>query len=105
MPETATGFWKDELRKFGVVVGGVFATIGAWLLIRRSGESMPGFVFAMLGAALILFGLAIPRLLRPVYRGWMILAHALGWVNTRIILGALFYTAFLLARVALSLTR
>ena len=94
-----------ELRKFGLVVGGVFGGIALWLLLRSGGDSWPGFVFAILAAALILFGAALPRALRGTFRAWMVLAHILGWINTRLILGVLFYTMFVLGRLFLVVTR
>ena len=33
----------------------------------------------------------LKRALGPVHRVWMIIGHLLGWINTRIILGILFY--------------
>jgi len=35
-----------------------------------------------------------PRSLRQVYRLWMTVGEMLGWLNTRIILGILFYGMF-----------
>jgi hypothetical protein len=46
------------------------------------------------GAILLLMGGVMPTALAPVYRGWMLLAEGLGWVNTRVILGVVFYTVF-----------
>jgi hypothetical protein len=33
-------------------------------------------------------------ILKPIYVGWMTFAFALGWVNTRLILGIVFYLIF-----------
>lgn len=46
-----------------------------------------GGVGALLGG----IGLIVPEVLKYPYKGWMVLGHALGWVNTRIILGIVFY--------------
>ena len=94
-----------ELRNFGLVVGGVFGGIALWLLLRSGGESWPGFVFAIIAAALILFGAAAPKALKGPFRAWMVLALILGWINTRLILGVTFYTMFVLGRLFLILTR
>ena len=37
----------------------------------------------------------MPATLRPVYTTWMKIGHGIGWVNTRIILGILFYVLIL----------
>ena len=72
-----------ELRKFGLLVGGVFALLGAWFLFRH--KSYWPFLLTP-GALLILFGLLAPRLLKGVYVAWMALAFFLGLVVSTLIL-------------------
>ena len=91
-----------ELRNFGLVVGGVFLVLGAWLLYRAAWGSPTGAVFVILAAGLILFGAAVPRILAPADAVWMLLAHVLGWINTRIILGIVFYGLFTPTRLLLA---
>ena len=80
---------KKELRNFGLIVGGLFALIGLWPLIRH-GE--PLRVWALVLAALLVpLGLLSPAVLRPVFKVWMKIGHVMGWVNTRIILGILYF--------------
>ena len=43
--------------------------------------------------------------LRPVYDVWMRFARVLGWINTRIILGAVFFTVFVVYRLLLAVSR
>ncbi|MGZ8867559.1 MAG: SxtJ family membrane protein [Thermoanaerobaculia bacterium] len=43
------------------------------------------------GAAFVITALLIPRALTLLYRPWMRLAEALGWLNTRILLILIFY--------------
>lgn len=43
------------------------------------------------GAFFLLTGLFMEPILRPVHTAWMKLAHALGWLNTRLLLGLFFY--------------
>jgi len=38
-----------------------------------------------------LLGLVFPVALAPIHRLWMHIGHGLGWVNTRIILGLIFF--------------
>jgi hypothetical protein len=40
---------------------------------------------------LLVPALLAPRTLVPVYRIWMTVGEALGWINTRILLGVVFY--------------
>jgi saxitoxin biosynthesis operon SxtJ-like protein len=78
-----------ELRKFGLIVGGIFLVIGVWPLVWRGGDIR---LWALgLGAILVPLGLIAPAALGPVFRIWMKVGHVLGWINTRIILGILFF--------------
>ena len=78
-----------ELRSFGFVVGGVFAVIGIWPMLFR-GESIRLWA-ATVGAMLIVCGGIAPAALMSVHKGWMWVGHVLGWVNTRILLGVVFF--------------
>jgi hypothetical protein len=42
----------------------------------------------------MLAGGIMPTALVPAYRAWMWLADVLGWINTRVILGVVFYAVF-----------
>lgn len=79
---------RRDLRKFGTVVGGVFLLLGGWFLFRTK----PVWPFLLVpGVLLVLFGLAAPRALRPVYRAWMALAFGLGLVVTTVLLTLFYY--------------
>ena len=69
------------------------AAFGILSLLRARHHDLDRITFIYLGAGLFfaLAGLAIPRALEPVYRWWMKLAEALGWINTRIILVLVYY--------------
>ena len=83
------------LRKFGFTTGAIivvlFALFFPWLLDI---ETMPLWPWILAGL-LWLPALLIPAALRPVYTTWMKIGHGIGWVNTRIILGVLFYVLVL----------
>jgi hypothetical protein len=80
---------RRQLRSFGLLVGGIFGLIGLWPMVWRQQSPRPWAV--ALGVALVVPGLVAPRILSPVYRAWMKLAEALAWINTRILLGLVFY--------------
>ncbi|HVG02704.1 MAG TPA: SxtJ family membrane protein, partial [Nitrospira sp.] len=80
---------KKELRNFGLIVGGLFALIGAWPLIRH-GETLRVWAL-VLASFLVPLGLLMPAVLRPIFKVWMKVGHVMGWVNTRIILGILYF--------------
>lgn len=78
-----------DLRTFGLLVGGIFLLMGLWPLVLR-GEG-PRLWAIGLGSSLMVLGVAFPLSLKPVYAVWMRIGHALGWINTRIVLGAVFF--------------
>lgn len=80
---------NKELRQFGFLVGGVFVVIGLWPLLFR-GES-PRLWAIVLGGLLIGLGMMIPQSLKQVQRAWMQVGHVLGAINTKIILGVVYY--------------
>ena len=80
---------RAQLRNFGLIVGGIFGAIGLWPAIIRGGNVRLWMVG--LAAVLILPALVAPRALTPAHRVWMALGAALGWVNTRIVLGLIFF--------------
>jgi hypothetical protein len=83
-----------QLRSFALIVGSGFGIIGCWPLLFR-GESLRPW--ALITASVLVFlGLVIPKALQPAHKLWMAFGHALGWINSRIILGVLFFTLFTL---------
>ncbi len=80
---------RKELRQFGLLVGAVFTVIGLWPLIFR-GEPLRLWAIG-LGGFLIVLGAILPQILAPIHKGWMWVGHILGWINTRILLGIVFY--------------
>ena len=80
---------KKTLRSFGITVGGVFALIGIWPAVVRGGA--PHLWAMIVAVLLILPALIWPASLLRLYKAWMALGTVMGWINTRIILGAVFY--------------
>lgn len=76
------------LRKFGLVVGGVFLAIAGFLVWR---DVSWGVYLGYLGAPLALLGLVVPAILKPVYLAWMAMAIVLGSIVTRILLTIFFF--------------
>ena len=80
---------KKQLREFGLLIGFGFPILIGLLLPSLSGHGFRAWTLWVGGPGLIL-GLSAPHLLHYPYRGWMALGHALGWVNSHIILGLVF---------------
>ena len=72
-----------DLRKFGLVVGGVFLLLGGWFLFRHNAV---GPYFLMPGVVLVLFGFVAPRALEVVYIAWMSLAFTMGLLVSAVVL-------------------
>ncbi|HEB58177.1 MAG TPA: sxtJ [Gammaproteobacteria bacterium] len=85
---------NKDLRSFGLLTGIIAAVLFGlffpWLLESETWPRWPWIVLGVLGG----FGLLLPVVLKPVYYVWMYLGAGLGWVNTRIILGVIFYLLF-----------
>lgn len=85
---------KNELRKFGIVTGSIVAILfGLFFPWLFDSEMLPMWPWVVAG---ILFAWAIiyPESLQVVYTVWMRIGAVLGWVNTRIILGLIFFFLF-----------
>lgn len=87
------GTERKKLRTFGLTVGGIFAAIGLWPMVVRGQD--PRLWSLVLAGALLVPALLMPLSLKLPYRGWMALGQALGWINTKIILGLVFYGLFM----------
>ena len=83
-----------ELRKFGLVTAAMLVLFFD-VLIPWIWDFAPPVWPLVVASILILMALAYPKSLGPVYTVWMKFANVLGWINTRIILGLIFYTLFM----------
>ncbi len=82
---------KTDLRKFGFIMGGMFALIfGGLLPWIFNAESWPRWPFIVLVVFWAL-ALILPESLRKVNEIWIKIGNVLGWINSRIILGVMFY--------------
>jgi hypothetical protein len=76
-------------RRDSLLVGSVFCAIGLWpALVHGHG---PRRWALAIGGLLVIAALIAPRCLAPVHRVWMAAADVLGWINTRVLLGVVFY--------------
>lgn len=80
----------QELRKFGLILSSVF--IGAFglvfpLLLSKPIPTWPWII----GTIILLPTMAKADWLKVIYVPWMKVGHILGWINTRIILGVIFF--------------
>ena len=80
---------KKALREFGLLIGFGFPILIGWLIPSLFGHEFREWTL-WIGIVGLILGLTAPRLLHYPYKIWMELGHALGWVNSHIILGFIF---------------
>ncbi len=84
--ELKTG--RNDLRKFGLLVGGVFTLLGAWFFFRKK----PFYLYALVpGTILMVLGVLVPHFLRRVYLAWMAMALVLGLIVSTVLLSLLYF--------------
>jgi len=81
---------RKALRKFGLVVGAFFLILAGWLWLKSRDPVSAGSVGGA-GFVLLAVGAFWPHALSGVYRLWMGMAFAMGWVMSRVLLIVLFY--------------
>lgn len=82
-----------ELRDFGFILAGIVGLIFGIVMPYKHATPMaewPMWPWG-LGAILILFAVFAPQRLHGLFKNWTRLGQALGFVNSRIILGILFF--------------
>ncbi|MEL4894847.1 SxtJ family membrane protein [Crocosphaera sp. Alani8] len=81
---------KKGLREFGLIIGGMIAILFGLLIPSLWGHSLPLIPWIIAGV-LVTFSLFIPQSLAPIYQGWMRVSQVLAWLNSRLILGLIFF--------------
>ena len=90
MSSTTDTMNKADYRKFGLLSSAIvmvlFGLAIPWLFSLNF-PRWPWIFAALLGS----WALLLPATLQPVYIAWMKFGDIMNWVNTRIILGIVFY--------------
>ena len=81
---------KKQLREFGFLIGVGFPILIGWIIPLIGGHLFRTWTL-WIGIPSMMIGILHPRLLFYPYKGWMVLGHSLGWINSRIILGLVFF--------------
>ena len=92
----------EEQKKFGQVTGLAVAIIFGLLLPWLFDKDYLWWPWCV---ALVFWLIAYtyPLALRPVSKVWLTVGHWLGWFNTRVILGLMYYTIFFITGLAMRL--
>lgn len=84
---------KDDLsalKSFSVTMAIAFPAVFSLLLPWIFSSAIPIWPFAVT-IVLSVLNLVAPYLLYYPYVGWMVIASILGWLNTKVLLGIIFY--------------
>ena len=82
------------LREFGFIMAGAIAALFGLFLPWWFDKPWPVWPWALSGV-FVVWALAVPATLRPVYRGWMHFGRVMGRIVTPLILSATFFIAIL----------
>lgn len=91
------------LRQFAGLWLIVFGGLALWRVWRGQTDGWTQLIGA--GALIVgITGLIAPRVVGPIYSGWMILAFPIGWTLSRVALGLVFLIGFVPLAVFFRLT-
>lgn len=80
---------KKQVRTFGLMLAAILIVFGVLQFYKdRHSLAYVLYVSGVISAASALF---FQPVIKPIYIIMMKMAHVLGWINTRILLGLLFY--------------
>ena len=80
---------KKQLSEFGFLISFVVPILIGWILPYFTGHGFRLWTI-WVGITFLILNLINPFLLLYPYKFWMWIGHALGWINSKLILGLLF---------------
>ena len=80
---------KNEIRKWAITLTIVLSIVGV-ILWYKGNSSYSLWIWA-LAATILVLSLITPLLLKPVYKGWLLFTHAIGWVIRMLFLAIIYY--------------
>ena len=83
-----------QLREFGFLFGIGLPTIIGVIIPAIFGHGLRIWTL-WIGLPFLPLGIFRPKLLTYPYRGWMLIGECLGWINSNIILGLVFFIVLL----------
>ena len=85
---------KKQLREFGFLIGFGFPILIGLIIPAFGGHAFRTWTLYV-GLPSFILGILKPSLLFYPYKAWMKLGLALGWINSRIILGLIYFIVLL----------
>ncbi len=80
---------KKKIRTFSLGLATILTAVG--LLKLYKDQMIVAIVLLYLGMTSLILAFFLQSLMKPVYIVFMKVAHILGWINTRILLGIIYY--------------
>lgn len=93
---------RKQLREFGLVFAAGLVVMFGLLLPWLANRPLPIWPWVT-AAVFVTLALVFPPALGPLNTLWLKIGHVLGWINTRIILGVVYFAVFLPGGVLLRL--
>ena len=81
---------KKTLQEFGVIFGLGLPLIIGWLIPFLFGHSPRAWTLAI-GIPTLIISIIYPKILKLPYKIWIKIGIILGWINSKIILGIVFF--------------
>ncbi|HAC63557.1 MAG TPA: sxtJ [Cyanothece sp. UBA12306] len=81
---------QKGLRNFGLLTGIIIAVLFGLILPLIWGHGL-SLIPWIIGCILSGLALIMPKSLEPIYYGWTRVGQVLSWINSRIILGLIFF--------------
>ena len=85
---------KKKLREFSLLIGFALPIIVGWILPALAAHNFRTWTL-LIGIPILIIGLIKPSLIFYPYKIWMQIGAILGWFNSRLILGFIFYFVLL----------
>lgn len=83
---------RKQVRTFGIVLSLLLLVVGLVQFFKASATLH--YYFGAASIIIFLLSIFIQTLILPIYRIALILAHILGWINTRLFLGLIYFLIF-----------
>ena len=81
-----------QVRTFGWGLSGLFLIIGLIKLLTSDSPAVTWHFYVVIAVAVVNF--VFPLAIFPLYKTALFIAHYLGWFNTRLLLGLIFFLLF-----------
>jgi len=95
---------RTHVREFAVLFAIIFTTIASYKTYKF-GISATSLAWALSGVIIGLLGYRAPRLLHPLWKGWMKLAHYMSFVMTSLIMALTWIIGFVPMAMLLKVLR